>query len=169
MSDAAQSTVWLTQEAYDKLSGELEYLKGEGRKTVSAKIAQAREEGDLSENGGYHAAREEQGQQEARIRQLEAMLRDAHIGEPASAGDAVTPGMTVTICYDDDPEDTDTFLLGSRELIGVTDSKIDVFSPQSPLGAAVVGAKKGDTVSYTAPTGKTIEVTVLEFSVFTGA
>ena len=70
MSDAQNSTVWLTQEAFDKLSDELDYLKGEGRTTVSAKIAQARDEGDLSENGGYHAAREEQGQQEARIRQL---------------------------------------------------------------------------------------------------
>ncbi len=169
MSDAAHSTVWLTQEAYDKLSGELEHLKSVGRTTVSAKIAQAREEGDLSENGGYHAAREEQGQQEARIRQLEAMLRDAQIGEPSEGADAVAPGMTVTICYDDDPDDTDTFLLGSRELIGITDTSMDVFSPQSPLGAAIVGAKQGETVSYTAPTGARIEVTVLEFSVFTGA
>ena len=168
MSEAAQSTVWLTQEAYDKLAGELEFLKGEGRRTVSAKIAQARDEGDLSENGGYHAAREEQGQQEARIRQLEAMLRDAHIGEPSHAADTVTPGMTVTICYDGDEDDTDTFLLGSRELMGVTDTEAEVFSPQSPLGAAIVGAGKGDTVSYEAPNGKTIEVTVLDFAVFTG-
>lgn len=167
MSEAAQSTVWLTQEAYDKLAGELEFLKGEGRRTVSAKIAQARDEGDLSENGGYHAAREEQGQQEARIRQLEAMLRDAHIGEPEAANE-VTPGMTVKICYDGDEDDTDTFLLGSRELMGVTDTEVEVFSPQSPLGAAVVGATKGQTVSYEAPTGKTIEVTVLDFEVYTG-
>ena len=118
MSDAQNSTVWLTQEAFDKLTDELDYLKGEGRTTVSAKIAQARDEGDLSENGGYHAAREEQGQQEARIRQLEAMLRDAKIGEAPAGSKKVAPGMTVTIAYDDDPEDTDTFLLGSRELIG---------------------------------------------------
>ena len=168
MSDAQNSTVWLTQEAYDKLSGELEYLKGEGRSTVSAKIAQAREEGDLSENGGYHAAREEQGQQEARIRQLEAMLRDAKIGEAPAGSKKVAPGMTVTIAYDDDPDDTDTFLLGSRELIGVTDTAIDVFSPQSPLGAAIVGAKKGQKVSYAAPNGSTINVTILEFGVYSG-
>ena len=168
MSEAAQSTVWLTQEAYDKLAGELEFLKGEGRRTVSAKIAQARDEGDLSENGGYHAAREEQGQQEARIRQLEAMLRDAQIGEAPKSAKAVTPGMTVTICYDGDEDDTDTFLLGSRELMGVTDTEVEVFSPQSPLGAAIVGAKKGETVSYEAPTGKTIEVTVLDFEVYSG-
>lgn len=168
MSEAQIATVWLTQEAFDKLAAELEYLKGEGRTAVSRKIAQAREEGDLSENGGYHAAREEQGQQEARIRQLEAMLRDAHIGEAPATSPHVTPGMTVTICYDDDPEDTDTFLLGSRELMGVTDAAVEVFSPQSPLGAAIVGAAKGDTVAYVAPTGRTIEVTVLDFEPFTG-
>ena len=168
MSDAQNSTVWLTQEAFDKLTDELDYLKGEGRTTVSAKIAQARDEGDLSENGGYHAAREEQGQQEARIRQLEAMLRDAKIGEAPAGSKKVAPGMTVTIAYDDDPDDTDTFLLGSRELIGVTDTSVDVFSPQSPLGAAVVGAKKGQKVSYAAPNGSTINVTILEFGVYSG-
>ena len=168
MSDAQNSTVWLTQEAFDKLTDELDYLKGEGRTTVSAKIAQARDEGDLSENGGYHAAREEQGQQDARIRQLEAMLRDAKIGEAPAGSKKVAPGMTVTIAYDDDPDDTDTFLLGSRELIGVTDTAIDVFSPQSPLGAAIVGAKKGQKVSYAAPNGSTINVTILEFGVYSG-
>ena len=168
MSDAQNSTVWLTQEAFDKLTDELDYLKGEGRTTVSANIAQARDEGDLSENGGYHAAREEQGQQEARIRQLEAMLRDAKIGEAPAGSKKVAPGMTVTIAYDDDPDDTDTFLLGSRELIGVTDTAIDVFSPQSPLGAAIVGAKKGQKVSYAAPNGSTINVTILEFGVYSG-
>ncbi|MFP5416732.1 MAG: transcription elongation factor GreA [Actinomycetes bacterium] len=168
MSDSHVSTVWLTQEAYDKLSGELEQLKSVGRAAVSAKIAQAREEGDLSENGGYHAARDEQGHQEARIRQLEAMLRDAQIGEPPASSKKVAPGMTVTIAYDDDPDDTDTFLLGSRELMGVTDTGTEVFSPQSPLGTAILGAKKGQKVSYEAPTGKIIEVTVLDFAVFTG-
>lgn len=105
---------------------------------------------------------------EARIRQLEVMLRDAKIGEATASANEVTPGMTVTIAYDDDPEDTDTFLLGSRELMGVTDTKVEVFSPQSPLGGAIIGAKKGEKVSYVAPTGKTIEVTVLDFEVFTG-
>ena len=168
MSDAPQSTVWLTQEAFDKLTAELEHLTGEGRTAVSAKIAQARDEGDLSENGGYHAAREEQGQQEARIRQLEAMLRDAQIGEAPARSNKVAPGMTVTVAYDGDPDDTDTFLLGSRELLGVTDTLVEVFSPQSPLGGAVVGAKKGQEVSYEAPNGRTINVTVLDFAVFRG-
>lgn len=168
MSEQQIQTVWLTQEAFDKLAAELEYLKGEGRTLVSRKIAQARDEGDLSENGGYHAAREEQGQQEARIRQLEAMLREAHIGEPDEDSQVVSPGMVVTICYDDDPDDTDTFLLGSRELMGVTDTEVEVFSPQSPLGAAVVGKHRNEKASYEGPTGATFEVTVLDFEPFTG-
>ncbi len=161
-------TTWLTQEAFDRLSAELAYLKTEGRQKVSAKIAQAREEGDLSENGGYHAAREEQGHQEARIRQLTAMLENAQVGETPAGSDEVTPGVSVTIYYDDDPDDTDTFLLGSRELVGLDDSvDVEVFSPQSPLGAAILGRRVGDTVSYTAPTGKPIEVTILEVKPFT--
>ena len=162
-------TTWLTQEAFDRLTAELEYLKTEGRRKVSAKIGQAREEGDLSENGGYHAAREEQGHQEARIRQLTAMLENAQVGEtPAAGSEEVTPGVSVTIYYDDDPDDTDTFLLGSRELVGLDDSvDIEVFSPQSPLGAAILGHTAGDTVTYTAPTGKAIEVTIQKVEPFT--
>ena len=162
-------TTWLTQDAFERLSEELAHLKGEGRRKVSAKIAQAREEGDLSENGGYHAAREEQGHQEARIRQLTAMLENAQVGDaPAAGSDEVVPGVSVTIYYDDDPEDTDTFLLGSRELVGLDDSvDVEVYSPQSPLGAAILGHKVGETVSYTAPTGKPIEVTILEVEPFT--
>lgn len=157
------STTWLTPEAFDRLSEELAHLKGEGRRLVSAKIAHAREEGDLSENAGYHAAREEQGHQEARIRVLTAMLEHAQVGEAPSDSDEVTPGSLVTIYYDDDPDDTDTFLLGSRELIGVDDSvDLDVYSPQSPLGTAVTGHKVGETVGFAAPTGKLIEVTIVE-------
>ena len=150
------SITWLTQDAFDRLTAELAYLKGEGRQKVSAKI------------GGYHAAREEQGHQEARIRQLAAMLEHAQVGEAPAGSDEVTPGVSVTICYDDDPDDTDTFLLGSRELVGLDDSvDIEVFSPQSPLGAAVLGHKVGETVSYTAPTGAAIEVKILEVKPFT--
>lgn len=157
-------TIWLTQEAYDAAHAELEHLKGEGRAEVTAKIARARDEGDLSENAGYHAARDEQGQQELRIRQLETMLSNAQVGEaPEGASDEVSPGCQVTIAYDDDPDDTDTFLLGSRELMALDDSTdIEVFSPQSPLGAAITGAKVGDKVTYEAPNGSPIEVTILK-------
>lgn len=158
----SEDTVWLTQEAYDKLNQELEYLKGEGRTAIANKIAEARAEGDLSENGGYHAAREEQGQAEARIRQLEQMLRTAQVGEAPASPDEVVPGSKVTVCYFDDETDTDTFLLGSREVMGVDDSvDISVYSPQSPLGGAVLGRSRGESTTYDAPNGKKIKVTIL--------
>src|SRR5664279_468176 len=132
--------IWLTPEAHAKLRDEYEYLIGRGREEVTARIAFAREEGDLSENAGYHAAREEQGQQELRIRQLKAILDKAKVGvPPAAAAGKVVPGMKVTIAFDGDLDDTDTFLLGSREMLGL-DGTIDlaVYSPQSPLGAAII-------------------------------
>ena len=161
MSETSVDVVWLTQEAYDKLEAELNELKTVGRPEVSARIAAAREEGDLSENGGYHAAREEQGQMEGRIRQLEDLLRRAQVGSAAGAADEVAPGKLVTVAYDGDEDDTDTFLLGSREVLG-TDASVDhsVYSPQSPLGSAVLGAKVGDEVRYAAPNGKELMVVV---------
>ena len=107
MSDTSADVVWLTQEAYDNLVAELDELKTVGRPEVSARIAAAREEGDLSENGGYHAAREEQGQMEGRIRQLEDLLRRAQVGEAEGAHDEVGPGKLVTVAYDGDEDDTD--------------------------------------------------------------
>ena len=162
MSENATQTIWLTQEAYDKLQGELDQLSGPGRADVTARIAQARDEGDLKENGGYHAAREQQGQMEARIRQLTDMLRRAEVGESPATADEVAPGTRVTIAFDGDESDTDTFLLGSRELLGLDDSvEVNVYSPQSPLGVAILGKSKGDTASYAAPNGRTIDVTVV--------
>ncbi|MDN5962077.1 MAG: transcription elongation factor GreA [Propionibacterium sp.] len=165
MSD--KQTIWMTQDAYTKLQEELDYLKGEGRSLIAKKIGAAKAEGDLSENGGYHAAREEQGQQELRIRQLEQMLQHAEVGEPQGAPDEVTAGSTVTVAYDGDPDDTDVFLLGSREMMGV-DKSVDtqVFSPQSPLGAAVLGRSAGDTVEYQAPTGREVSVKIMKVESF---
>ena len=162
MSENTPDVVWLTQEAYDKLEGELNHLKNTGRTEVTARIQSAREEGDLSENGGYHAAKEEQGQMESRILQLEHLLRTAHVGEPQGDPDDVAPGKVVTVAFDGDLDDTDTFLLGSREVLGTDDSIEQAVSPQSPLGAAVTGKKVGDKVSYDAPNGKTIHVTITE-------
>ncbi len=155
-------TTWLTQDAFDQLTAELAYLKGDGRREIAAKIAHAREEGDLSENAGYHAAREEQGHQEARIQVLTAMLENVQVGQAPGEADEVKPGNRVTIYYDGDPDDEDTFILGSREMVG-TDTSVheEVFSPQSPLGAAVVGARVGDTVSYPTPAGQRVEVTIV--------
>jgi transcription elongation factor GreA len=167
MSETEQQVIWLTQEAYQKLSDELDHLTGPGRAEVTAKIAQARDEGDLRENGGYHAAREEQGQQEARIRQLSDMLRRAQVGEAPANADEVAPGTQVTIAFDGDETDTDTFVLGSRELLGLDASvDVNVYSPQSPLGAAILGKKKGDAVSYVAPNGKSINVTVVKVEAY---
>jgi transcription elongation factor GreA len=164
-----QDTIWLTQDAFDKLSAELADLKDNGRPAVAKKIADARAEGDLSENGGYHAAREEQGQMEGRIAQLEQMLRVAKVGEPQADTGTVSVGSQVRVAYFDDEDDSEAFLLGSREMLGL-DQSVDtqVYSPQSPLGAAVLGHSVGDKVSYQAPTGKTIEVTVLDVRPFTG-
>ena len=169
MSETATHTIWLTQEAYDKLSSELEHLSGAGRAEVSQKIARAREEGDLRENGGYHAAREEQGVQEARIRQLTDMLRRAQVGESPANADEVAPGTQVTIAFDGDESDTDTFVLGSRELLGLDDSvDTNVYSPQSPLGSAILGKKTGESASYEAPNGRSIEVTIVRVEPFHG-
>ena len=163
MSEHVQQAIWLTQEAYDKLQSELDHLSGPGRAEVAQKIGDARSEGDLKENGGYHAAREEQGQQEARIRQLQDMLRRAEVGEAPANADEVSPGTRVTIAFDGDESDTDTFVLGSRELLGLDEAvdETNVYSPQSPLGSAILGKKKGDAVTYAAPNGKPINVTVV--------
>ena len=167
MSDNATQTIWLTQDAFDKLQGELEQLSGPGRADVTAKIAAARDEGDLRENGGYHAAREEQGKQEARIRQLKDMLRRAEVGEAPANADEVGPGTRVTIAFDGDESDTDTFLLGSREVLGLDDDlDTNVYSPQSPLGAAILGKSKGDKATYEAPNGRKINVTVVKVEAY---
>ncbi len=160
--------IWLTPDAHAKLRDEYDYLIGDGREAVTTKIAFAREEGDLSENAGYHAAREEQGQQELRIRQLKAILDKAKVGTaPAGPSNTVRPGMKVTVAFDGDPDDTDTFLLGSREVLGLDDSvEMAVYSPQSPLGSAIIDQKIGSAVSYVAPNGKTINVTIVEAQTF---
>ncbi|MGZ4447687.1 MAG: transcription elongation factor GreA [Nocardioides sp.] len=163
-----QGTIWLTQEAYDKLQAELENLKGPVRQEVIARISAARDEGDLKENGGYHAARDEQGKVEARIRQLEDMLRRAQVGETPEDDGTVSPGMKVTYKFvGDDDDEAETFLLGAREIEDSVEG-LKVYSPQSPLGSAIIGAQVGDTVSYEAPNGKKLEVVVVEAVPYTG-
>ena len=156
---------WLTQEAHDRLQNELDQLVAQ-RPVIAAEINARREEGDLKENGGYHAARDEQGKQEARIRHLQELLRTAQVGvQPADDG-VVEPGMVVTIAYDGDDEDQETFLLGSREE-GVHGS-LQVYSPQSPLGQAILGATRGESREYILPNGRTQKVTVLEAKPYVG-
>ena len=156
------SVTWLTQEAHDRLQAELAELSGPRRTEIASRIAAARDEGDLKENGGYHAAREEQGKLEARIRELTEKLRNVQIGTPADDG-VVQAGMVVTAIVAGDEM---TFLLGSREIAGGTD--IDVYSPTSPLGAAITGHKAGDKVTYAAPTGREIAVEIVDAKPFQG-
>ena len=162
--DREEPVVWLSQEGHDRLRAELEQLIA-NRPVVAAEINARREEGDLRENSGYHAAKEEQGKQEARIRYLQDLLRHARVGE-APSSDVVAPGTVVTIYFDDDPDDTETFLLGSREIGNSTD--LTVYSPESALGQAILGATAGQTVTYTAPSGVDIKVTVTELQPYQG-
>ncbi|HZO69655.1 MAG: transcription elongation factor GreA [Kribbellaceae bacterium] len=160
--------VWLTKEAHDRLKSELAYLTGPSRVELANRIGEARDEGDLKENGGYHAAKEEQGKSEARIRQLEDMLRRAQVGETPADDGVVEPGMTVSITFSGDDQ-VETFLLGSRELLALDDSvDIDVYSPQSPLGAAILGKKKGESATYEAPNGKDVTVEIVGAEPFHG-
>lgn len=163
-TDRETPVTWLSQDGYDRLRAELNDLIA-NRPSVSAEINARREEGDLRENGGYHAAKEEQGKQEARIRFLEDLLRTARVGEPPDGG-TVAPGTVVTVHFDDDTGDTATFLLGSREIATTTD--LTVYSPESALGRAILGARPGEAVTYTAPSGADIKVTVTRVAPFTG-
>ncbi|RCG31327.1 transcription elongation factor GreA [Sphaerisporangium album] len=159
MVDSREENVtWLTQEAYDRLKSEFEYLSGPGRVDIAKKIEAAREEGDLKENGGYHAAKEEQGKMEGRILQLRQLLDQARVGEAPRTEGVVGPGMTVTIRFAGDDDEV-TFLLASREESG---APIDVYSPKSPLGSAINGKKIGEKATYTMPNGRTNTVEILE-------
>lgn len=129
-----EKTVLLTQEAYDKLKEELAYREGEYREEITERIAAARAEGDLSENGGYQAAREEQGKNEGRINELIVKLRNAKILEAPDAG-VVGNGSLVTIELAGREM---KYVLGSRDIAVATD--YDVISPESPIGAAIPGA-----------------------------
>ena len=161
---AQDTTVtWLTQEAFDRLAAELQELSTHGREEIAKRIEAAREEGDLKENGGYHAAKDEQGKQEARIRQLTELLRHAEVGEAPESSGVVEPGTVISAIV---AGDETTFLLGSREIAG--DSELDVYSEQSPVGAAILGLKVGDQTSYTAPNGRKIAVEITGVETWAG-
>jgi transcription elongation factor GreA len=157
-----QQTTWLTQEAYDRLSAELEEAKGPRRADIVAKIEAARDEGDLKENGGYHAAKDEQGKLEARIRQLTQLLREAKVGEAPTSSGVAGPGMVVEVRYDDG--DTERFLIGSRE----DKADLPIYSANSPLGLALTGAKVGESVTYALPNGKPMTVELLSADPYAG-
>lgn len=155
-----ETTTWLSEEDYRRLQDELEHLRSEGRRKVSEEIQTAREHGDLSENAEYDAAKERQGQMEARIRQLEALLENAETGAPEH-DDAVAPGHVVTLDIDGDRE---TYLVGSREN---APDDVDTLSTDSPIGRAVLGESVGATVEVQAPAGS-FRVTVTDIGTGTG-
>ena len=164
MSDTTATTTWLTQEAYDRLSAELEELSGPARVDIAKKIEMAREEGDLKENGGYHAAKDEQGKIEARIRQLTQLLRHSTVGEAPESHGVVEIGTVVTAKI---AGDSTKFLLGSRE-IADDSSDIQVYPATSALGQAILGLKVGEKTHYTAPNGKDIAVEITKVETYKG-
>jgi transcription elongation factor GreA len=159
------AVTWLTQETYDRLKAEFDYLSGPRRADIAKKIEAAREEGDLSENGGYHAAKDEQGQIEARILTLQHILESARVGGPPRTSGVVSPGMRVTVRFVRDDEKV-TFLLASREESG---SLISVYSPRSPLGAAINGKRVGEKATFWLPNGRASTVEILEAVPYRGS
>ncbi len=146
----------LSQSAFDRLKAEFEDLTTRGRIDIARKIETAREMGDLSENGDYHAAKEEQGKMEGRIMHLERILENSEIVEDAADG-TVSAGSVVSILYEGDSE-PEKFLVGSIE---ERRDGIDVISPGSPLGAALLGTAVGDDVQFASPTGAMLTVRVV--------
>jgi transcription elongation factor GreA len=150
----------LSRAAYERLKSEHEDLTTRGRIDIARKIETARELGDLSENGDYHAAKEEQGKMEGRIAHLTKLLKDVEIVEDI-AGDAVEPGCVVGITFDGDDE-VERYLVGSIE---ERHEDLDVVSPGSPLGEALIGASVGDVVTYEAQPGRQMKVKVVSIEV----
>jgi transcription elongation factor GreA len=136
-----EKKVPLTQNAYDKLKAELEFLEGEAREKIIKEIATARAHGDLSENAEYHSAKDQQGLQEGRVRQIRSMLENAEIIHAQDDG-VVNPGMIVTIQHEG--EEPETYLLGLREEKG---GDHEILTPESPIGSRLIGHREGETVS----------------------
>ena len=158
MSESSTSSTWLTQEAFDRLTAELARRKEADRKEIAARVEAARQEGDLRENAGYHAAREEAGLNEARIAQLTELLEHAQIGEAADDG-SISAGTIVTAKVAGKEQ---VFALGGQEITEDVPDGVKVFSPDAPLGQALMGHRAGDTVAYEAPTGREIQAQIVK-------
>ncbi len=159
MTQSAQPTsVWLTTTTFDRLTAELEDLRGPQRQEVIERISAARDEGDLKENGGYHAAKDEQGKIEARILQLEEMLRTA-VTDVSDDDGVVSPGKVVTYRFVGDDED-EVFLLGAREI----DDDHDIASCRRRRRSAprCSAPPKGSTIDFEAPNGKTLKIEIVD-------
>ncbi|MGI9018213.1 MAG: transcription elongation factor GreA [Euzebya sp.] len=153
MSDDAEI---LTQDAFDRLKEDLHYRSTELREEITKRIEEARAHGDLKENAEYHAAKDEQGMNEDRIRSIEARLRNATISHVDASSGKVAVGMIVTI---EDDGQTEELFVGSLE--DRPASGVDVVGVSSPMGKALLGHKKGDKVAYVGPTGTGFQVKVI--------
>jgi transcription elongation factor GreA len=147
---------YLTQEKYNELQLELHDLKTVKRREVADHLEHARSLGDLSENAEYHEAREEQAQTEARILQIENILKNAEIVRHTS-GDTIEVGSKVTIKKEGDSKESVFTLVGSEE----ADITVGKISHNSPLGAALFGKKKAESFEFVSPKG-TVKYKILE-------
>lgn len=160
-TEATSQGTWLTKDAYDRLTAELARRQEVDRKEIAQRVEAARQEGDLRENAGYHAAREEAALNEARIAQLTELLEKAEIGEVADDG-TVSAGTIVTAKIGAKEQ---VFALGGQEITADVPEGVKVFSPDAPLGKALMGHKAGETVSYQAPNGKEIKTEIIDVKV----
>ena len=151
----------MTVEGAEALRDELQHRKSVLRGEITQPIAEAREHGDLRENAEYDTAKNDQGMMEARIRQLKATLDNAEIREAEDSG-AVEIGTVATV-VDDEGDEMDFFVAPSENKV----AGMLLASPDSPLGAALLGARPGDKVSYEAP-GGTFEYEVKDVRVYEG-
>jgi transcription elongation factor GreA len=146
-----QPTAQLTRDAYDRLKKELDELKSDGRAQMADRLQHARELGDIRENAEFDSAKNEQGLMEARIRELERLLKDPDIIESSAAADVARPGTLVTLLSEEEAGDQEIYLLAASKeerLEGVRTVTVD-----SPLGQALVARRVGDRVEYEAPGG----------------
>jgi transcription elongation factor GreA len=164
--EGQEPTATLTLDAYNRLKAELDDLTGERRAEITEKIKVAREHGDLRENAEYHAAKDEQGLMEARIRNVQQMLRDPDIVEAPTAADAVGPGMLVTVKpLDFDDEDDETYLIAEHTEEKAPGARTVTIG--SPFGSALVGTAIGDEIVYEAP-GGTFRYRIVSLEPFAG-
>lgn len=154
---------WLTQAAYDRYEQELEYLSTTRRVEIAKEIQEAREDGDLKENAGYHAAKDEQGQIESRIAELETLLKTAEVREAPKAAGEVVLGTVITAKINGREQ---RFLYAATEL--ASETQLRIFSPESPIGQVIEGLKIGETTTYTAPNGSDVTVEIVDVETFEG-
>lgn len=159
---ADEKSSWLSPESFARLQKELEEMTTVRRVEIVRKIEAAREEGDLRENGGYHAAREEQAKLEGRIAELQHLLENATVSEPPAATE-VSAGTVVTAKIAGEEE---KFLIGSRE--AADHLNIEIYPESAPLGKAILGLKEGDSTTFSTPNGRKIPVEIVKIETFGG-